>query len=147
MPVQYRVAVADDAIAIHDFAMQMDWQWRCNPSQERPERSYPKLHQIVAYIAEARSTVWVAEDHGNLVAYLICRETGDGCQGRWYGVQPGSPAEMAEITKAMMDLAVARYGRLWGRLPNPAVHQLFAEVPGVVPNPRHPEVLIYGPDR
>jgi hypothetical protein len=142
--VLYRLATVEDAEAIDEFAAAMDWGWRCTQLPDRPERTHPPRRQIDAHLASDRSTTWVAEDNGTLVAYLICRETDDGCQGRWYGITPGPPAEMAEITKTLMDLAVARYGRLWGRLTNPAVHRLFRDVPGVSPT-RDPEVLSYEP--
>jgi hypothetical protein len=112
------------------FARLLDLAQRCNAAAVAANKitmTYPSVAGIQEYVSRGDLVV-VAHDEGVVKGYLICREdlVKGGCQAKWIGVVFLTPPQrMVDIYTSMGDIAIARYGWLWGRVTHPGIRNIM----------------------
>jgi len=109
---------------VRDFSKSLDVELRCNAAavaRQKWDLTYPSFSMIREFV-DRDALVVVAHDGDEVVGYLICTDDRDrkygGCYCRWIGLKDLPPEEMSDIYSSMGDIAVEKYGWLWGRVSN-----------------------------
>jgi hypothetical protein len=119
---------------IYDFARTLDANQRCNVAAVAAQRwdlTYPSLVMLNEFV-DRDALIVVAQDTGTVNGYLIATDDSSsngkygGCYCRWIGMPfMAPPQKMAEVYAGMGDIAVARYGWLWGRVSHPGMRNIM----------------------
>lgn len=106
---------------------------RCNASAVaagRLELTFPDLATVQAFLARPDALVVICHDGPTLEGYLIVVDDRGGKlgggQGRWVGLTGVPAAQRAGVYRGMLELAVAAYGWVWGRITNTTVRTFLA---------------------
>ena len=120
---------------LYDFGNTLEIQQRCNASAIASgglQFSYPSMEAIRLFSQLAtndQAMIVIAQDTGAIHGYLICTDDRGGkyggCYARWIGIKPNPPPASADIYSRMGDVAVAKFGWLWGKVTNNAIRSLM----------------------
>ena len=120
--------------------------FKCNAAavqSGRPELTFPSATEVQAFMDSDVHDVIICHDGPDLDGYLIVKDVEDGALGRWVGVflQAG---QIAPVYRGMLDLPVAQYGWVRGRITNDALREwLRVNIPGTI-DPIDPQIIRYG---
>lgn len=138
---------------LYSFASTLDVAQRCNAAAvaaNKLQLTYPSPAAIQEFI-DRDCLIVVAQENGVIFGYMICVDDRGlygkhgGCQCRWIGIGGVPPPAIPGIYAAMGDIAVSRYGWLWGRVTNATIRNLMVTIISgcALGIPDEPEIVTY----
>lgn len=135
MSIQYMILDTDNVAEwknkLYRFAANLDLSMRCNAEAVNKQKfilTYPSIDAIQEFI-DREDLVVIAIDGIEVVGYIICVDDREGkhggCRCKWIGVGVIPVEQHASVYTAMGDIAVAKYGWLWGRVTNEGIANIM----------------------
>jgi hypothetical protein len=137
---------------LFDFVSTLDMTMRCNAAavaRGLTTLTYPSMAGIQEHV-DLDDLIVVRQDGGVVLGYLICSADTKygGCQAKWIGIPfMAPPQNMADAYAAMGDIAIAKYGWLWGRVTHPGMRNIMLTLVIGCDNSieDQPDIVVYDP--
>jgi hypothetical protein len=136
---------------IWEFTTTLDVGLRCNASAVAAGQlgmTYPNRGDVEQYVSRDDAMVLVSTDNDTMRGYAIVVDDRDGmhggCHCRWIGTSSPSAALQRTVYTELGDIAVERYGWLWGRVSHPGIRNLMINsIPGCALLGTEREIVTY----